>query len=370
LPPPKITVLERGAERSGDIFLTPLPSPVVHPGSNNVVTISPVGPGGPMIVDGAGNLVWFRQLASPNVAANLRMQRYLRRPVLTWWQGGVTPSALGLGEGIVADSSYRTLATVHAGNGYAMDLHEFTLTPEGDALFTVYSPVLVHLPGTPPGTLSHLLDAIVQDVDIRTGLVVWEWHCLGHIPLADSYATPQNSASYDAFHINAIQPLPGDRVLVSARDTSAIYEIDRARGRIVWTLGGRASSFRLGAGARFYFQHDAQMLPSGEIAMFDDEAGPPMKAPSSRGADPRAEPAATDRDRRAQLPPPRGHRRPDRGKPPDRSRRRRVPRVRIGAVLLRVHRERTHGVRRIAAPGRRQLPGVPVRVERDARDEA
>jgi hypothetical protein len=284
LAPPKITVLKRSSGDSGDdVFLTPLPSPIVHPGSNNVVTISPVGPGGPMIVDARGNLVWFKQLAPPTVAANLRLQRYGRRTVLTWWQGPVTPQAFGLGEGVLADSSYRTIKTVHAGNGYPMDIHEFTLTPERDALFTIYSPVLVHLPGTPAGTLSPLLDAIVQEVDVATGLVVWEWHSYGHIPLADSYATPANSSSYDAFHINSIQPLAGGRVLVSARDTSALYEIQRAGGRVLWTLGGKSSTFRLGRGARFWFQHDAQMRANGDISLFDDEAGPPQKAPSSRG---------------------------------------------------------------------------------------
>jgi hypothetical protein len=283
LAPPQISVLKSSPRDSGDIFLTPLPSPVVHPGSNNVVTISPVGPGGPMIVDSKGNLVWFKQLAPPAVAANLRLQRLGTRTVLTWWQGPVTPSAFGLGEGVIADSSYRTIATVHAGNGYQMDIHEFALTPERDALFTIYSPILVHLPGTAAGTTSPLLDAIVQEVDIRTGLVVWEWHSYGHIPLSDSYATPANSTSYDAFHINSLQPLPGGRVLASARDTSAIYEIQRAGGRIVWTLGGKASTFRLGRGARFWFQHDAQMLPNGDVSLFDDQAGPPQKAPSSRG---------------------------------------------------------------------------------------
>jgi hypothetical protein len=282
LTPPRVTVL-RPSATPGDVFLTPLPTPIVHPGSVNTIGLSPVGPGGPMIVDGAGRLVWFKQLTPPTVAANLRIQRYAGHPVLTWWQGPVTFVAFGLGEGVIADTRYRTIATVHAGNGYAMDLHEFTLTPDGDALFTVYSPVLIHLAGTPAGTTTALLDAIVQEVDVRTGLVTWEWHGLGHIPLADSYATPANSASYDAFHFNALQALSDNRVLVSARDTSAVYEVDRVGGRIQWTLGGKASTFRLGPGARFYFQHDAEMLSGGRVSMFDDEAGPPQKGPFSRG---------------------------------------------------------------------------------------
>ena len=279
--PPRITTLKGRSQTS--IFLTPLPSPVVHPGSNNTVTISPVGPGGPMIVDRRGRLVWFKQLTPPEVAANLRIQRLGSRKVLTWWQGTVTPQAFGLGEGVIADRSYHTIRRVHAGNGYQMDIHEFTLTRGGDALFTVYSPVLVHLPGTPAGKLSPLLDAIVQEVDIRTGLVVWEWHSFGHIPLSQSYATPANSASYDAFHINSVQALPHGRVLLSARDTSAVYDVARAGGRIVWRIGGKASDFRLGHGARFNFQHDAELLSRNRISIFDDEAGPPQKGPYSRG---------------------------------------------------------------------------------------
>jgi hypothetical protein len=283
--PPRISVNTPSPQTAGDgdVMLTPLPSPIVHPESNNSIEIHPVGPGGPMIVDGRGRLVWFKQLEPPDVAANLRLQRYQGRDVLTWWQGTVTPSAFGVGEGVIANHSYRVIKTVQAGNGYPMDIHEFQLTHSGDALFTIYSPVMVHLPGTPSGTLSHLLDSIVQEVDVRTGLVVWEWHSYGHIPLADSYATPSNSASYDAFHLNSIQSLGPDRVLVSARDTSAVYKIERSSSRVIWTLGGKASSFRLGPGARFWFQHDAQALPHGRISLFDDEAGPPKKAPSSRG---------------------------------------------------------------------------------------
>src|SRR5581483_3429 len=99
------------------------------------------------------------QLAPPMVATNFRPQRYLGREVLTWWQGTVTALAYGLGEGVIASTSYRTLRTVKTGNGYQADLHEFQLTPAGEALFTVYVPVLVHLPGTRPGKLSPLLDS-------------------------------------------------------------------------------------------------------------------------------------------------------------------------------------------------------------------
>jgi hypothetical protein len=280
---PKISVLQGGSSTADPIFLTPLPSPIVHPESDNSITINPVGPGGPMIVDGQGKLVWFRKLTPPTVAANLAPDRYRGKPVLTWWQGPVTAQAFGLGKAIIADTSYRTIATVQAGNGYKMDLHELRLTPAGDAVFTVYSPVLVHLPGTPAGKLTGVLDSIIQQVDVKTGLVVWEWDALGHIPLSESYANPENSAAYDAFHINSVQPLAGGRLLVSARDAAAIYEVDQATGKIRWRLGGKNSSFKMGPGARFWLQHDARELPGDRVSLFDDEAGPPQKAPAARG---------------------------------------------------------------------------------------
>ncbi len=279
--PPKMSVLK--GSLASDVFLTPLPSPVVHPESNNALTISPVGPGGPMIIDGRGRLIWFHQLPRPTVAANFRIQRLNGRPVLTWWQGQVTIAAYGLGEGVIADTSYRTIKTVRAGNGYSADIHEFKLTPQGDALFTVNSLVMIHLPGTAPGKLSLFLDSIVQEVDVRTGLVVWEWHALGHIPLKDSHVTPALSPYFDAYHLNSIQAVGHDRVIVSARDTCAVYEIDRSSGRILWTVGGKASSFRLRPGARFWFQHDAELHPGNRVTLFDDEAGPPIKGPYSRG---------------------------------------------------------------------------------------
>jgi hypothetical protein len=39
----------------------------------------------------------------------------------------------------------------------------------------------------------------------------------------------------------------------------------------------------MGRGASFWLQHDAQLLPGHRISLFDDEAGPPQRAPASRG---------------------------------------------------------------------------------------
>jgi hypothetical protein len=62
------------------------------------------------------------------IAADVRVQTYEGRPVLTWWQGGLIVGD-GRGSGVIYDQRYRPVKTVDAGNGYRMDLHELTLTP-------------------------------------------------------------------------------------------------------------------------------------------------------------------------------------------------------------------------------------------------
>jgi hypothetical protein len=52
----------------------------------------------------------------------------------------------------------------------------------------------------------------------------------------------------------------------------------------MWTLGGKNSTFKLGRGASFAFQHDVRVRAAGDqvLTMFDDGAGPPYVHSQSR----------------------------------------------------------------------------------------
>jgi arylsulfotransferase ASST len=116
-----------------------------------------------------------------------------------------------------------------------------------------------------------LLDSVVQEINVRTGRLVWAWHALGHIPVsASEVGEPQADQPYDYLHINSIQQLPNGNLLISGAHTWAVYEISRATGHVLWTLGGKKSSFRMGNGTNFYNQHDAQLHPGGLFTVFDD----------------------------------------------------------------------------------------------------
>jgi hypothetical protein len=125
-------------------------------------------------------------------------------------------------------------------------------------------------------------DSVVQEIDIKSGLVMFEWHARGHIAITDTYmhAPREKGSVLDYFHINSVDPLPDGELLISSRNTWATYLINGATGDVVWRLGGKKSSFTMGTGARFAWQHDAEFLPDGTINLFDNSAAPAEAAMS------------------------------------------------------------------------------------------
>jgi hypothetical protein len=263
--PPSISVTKRSAPPAlGDIFVAPQFGPAQD---------------GPMLLDPDGNLIWFdpTSLASKILSTDFRVQQLGSQPVLTWWRG-YTNNGSGRGEGVIFNDNYRQVGAVKAGDGLQMDLHEFLVTPQGDAYFIAVSPVRW------PGVRRPVLDSVVQEVDIRSGLVLFEWHALDHIPLADSYFGSSKTPGHllDPFHLNSISLEPNGNLIISARNTYTVYNVSHATGAVIWRLGGKRSTFKMGPGTSTALQHDAVLQPDGTLTMFDDGAGPPRVHSRSR----------------------------------------------------------------------------------------
>jgi hypothetical protein len=243
-----------------------------------------LGPGqwGPMIFDNAGNLVWFRSLPAGQDATDFRTQTYRGKTDLTWWQGRTLQFGYGLGVDVIADANYKTVVVVKAGNGLQADEHEFTLTPQGSAYVLAYNPLQTSLASAGGPASGLALDSVIQQIDIHTGLVMWEWHSLGHVDVSESYSKLPALATnpYDYFHINSLTTDKSGNFLISARNTWALYQINAHTGAVSWRLAGKKSSFALGAGVPFAYQHNALWLSNGNISLFDDEGAPPVKPPS------------------------------------------------------------------------------------------
>lgn len=268
LRPPVLTVSKPDPSSEGDFFLNPK-------GGTRA--------GGPMIVNGKGQLVWFDPLPLGVNSADLRVQSFNGQSVLTWWQGQIT-AGIGYGEDVIMNDHYQVLDVVKAANGYSADLHEFLLGPNATAWITADSEVRWNLSAVGGPSDGAAEDGIVQEIDLRTGNVLFQWDSLDHVPpelSAVSYAGP-GRGPYDYFHVNSIDPSGYGTVLISSRNTDAVYLVDISSGAVVWRLGGKASSFSMGPGTRFALQHDARLRGGSVVTLFDDEdvanGGPPARA--------------------------------------------------------------------------------------------
>ena len=213
------------------------------------------------------------------------MQQYGGRPVLTWWQGDISVHGFGLGEDAIADSAYEDIGHVRAGNGLRADLHEFQLTPQGTALITAYDPIYCDLSAVGGAVHGAVTDGLLQEIDVRTGLVMFQWTSLDHVALAESYelaGDAQTDWPFDFFHINSIDLTRDGSLLVSARNTWTVYDINGASGQIQWQLGGKHPSFTMGPGTNTAWQHDPRELPDGTFSIFDNGASPKVHS-QSRG---------------------------------------------------------------------------------------
>ena len=192
----------------------------------------------------------------------------------------------GGGVGRIVDTRYRPVATVRAANGYEMDAHEMKLTPGGTALTMSYYVVpwdLTKLGGRSDGLVE---DNVVQEIDVETGAVLFEWHTLGSIPLGHSYrpAPKERGKIHDPWHLNSVELDRDGDFIVSARHTSSLYKIDRETGDVAWQLGGKESDFAMGPGTVFKLQHDARVHRDGRLSLFDNVSeDPKARDEQSRG---------------------------------------------------------------------------------------
>jgi len=265
------------------VSVTTPAQPGAAPGDLFLAPYQGLGAPGEMIAQQDGTLVWFHPLPKGVSSSNFQVQEYEGKPALTWWQGRILQVGFGQGEDVVYDSSYKQIATIRAGNGYRADLHEIRLTPQGTAWIDEFDPI--HMDTSSVGGVRGgiLTDSVVQEIDVKTGLVMWEWHALGHIPLGDStMAVQRSSYPWDYVHINSIDPGSSNDLLLSSRNTCALYDVSLKTGAFNWQLGGPHSTFKLGPGARTWFQHDAEFQQGGLISAFDNGASP-VKEKQSRG---------------------------------------------------------------------------------------
>jgi hypothetical protein len=275
--PPPITILAAPAHIGrGDIFITP---------TGDTSTYA----NGPEILDKRGNIVWFHAIPPAQTASDFRTQTYQGQPVLTWWQG-TGLGGLASGTDYIYNEHHQQIATVNAGNGLSADGHEFLITPWNTALILSYTTATANLTSIGGPADQTVINGVVQEIDIATGKVLFQWNSEDHVPFSQSEQPLPASAStpWDWFHINAVKLDTDGHLLIDARDTWTTYKVNRFSGKIIWQLGGKDSSFALkaapghvldSANEIFAWQHDPEAIGHHVYTFFDNESsGNPLLA--------------------------------------------------------------------------------------------
>lgn len=236
-----------------------------------------------VMVDGNGVPVWWKRTPDSPFNANL-----LPSGEIAWtrWYGDPF--------GMRAKSAWevhrldgtlvRTLKTV----GSPTDTHDMEPLPNGNYLLITYRlrrNVDLRSVGQPAN--SNVIDGEIQEI-APSGKPVWSWSSRDHVALSETRDWGRikktfldGTEAYDLVHLNSVEPR-GNALVISLRNTSAVYRIDHTTGTIGWKLGGtkRDESLRVIGDPQsptFNWQHDARLLPDGTLTVYDNRShvGPP-----------------------------------------------------------------------------------------------
>lgn len=259
--------------------------------SGDDIFLGPAGGGyraGAEIVSTTGRVIWFHPLPAGEGAADFRTQTYHGKPVLTWCQIDARhPGPLSPVTDYIYSDQYRQVATVRAGGGDTTSWHEFVITPWNTALILADKIATANLTSMGGPAHQKVIDGVVQEIDIATGKVLFQWDSADHVPYPDSHQPlpPSANIPWDWFHVNAVHLDTDGDLLVNSRFTWTTYKVSRRTGAVIWQLGGKQSSFRLAAapgqvldkaGEIFAFQHDPEAIGHDEYTFFDNESAPSL----------------------------------------------------------------------------------------------
>lgn len=175
----------------------------------------------------------------------------------------------------------RLLSTITPAGGRA-DAHEVIASSNGTWLMGQHaSRAGVNLESIGLGKSESVYDSTILKTT-ASGQTLWSWSSADHlkvdevlIPMA---AYQPSGRLIDLAHINSFEEDGRGGLIISARDTSAVYRIRMSDGSIDWKLGGTPTAESLtvlgdtdiGTQRNLMGQHDARLQPDGTLTIFDN----------------------------------------------------------------------------------------------------
>ncbi|GAB7337073.1 hypothetical protein MBLNU457_g2478t1 [Dothideomycetes sp. NU457] len=224
------------------------------------------------IVDGHGQLVWMADRWGH--IRDTRVHEYRGQDYITFWNAAMN-TTFEDGTYYMLDSSYETAYKIHPyGNVTGTDPYGFDIFGES-AVMTVRRPAHADLSSIGGPKNASIFDSLVQEIDIATGKLVFQWSALQYFSPRESlerYRSRQDS-SKDIFHINSIDKDDQGNYIILFRYLHAIVCVN-PDGDVLWTLGGKRNSFydlSNGKATRITTEHRAKWQPGNVIKLLETD---------------------------------------------------------------------------------------------------
>ncbi|KAM0721094.1 hypothetical protein Q7P37_003380 [Cladosporium fusiforme] len=193
--------------------------------------------------------------------SDFKPQEYLGKTHLTFSYGNSTGGRKpghGYGKAVFLDNEYQLVEFDLDANVVPLiddpvghlDFHEHFMTANDTLLVTAYNNTPYDLSPIGGPKEGWLANSMLFEIEPPKGRLVSYWSAIEHILLSDSRLPLPSymgdgtvEAPYDFFHINSIQPLGADRLLINSRHTWCSYVIDRASGDVLQTIDGHELGF-------------------------------------------------------------------------------------------------------------------------------
>lgn len=247
------------------------------PPSHDFYAVTPAlgagGSGYAIVFDDHGVPLWWYGSTPGPIDA-----KFLPGGKITWW------GPFGGGDGYQIRELDGTVVHAVSAVGGSTDIHDLQQEPNGDYLVISYQPrEHIDLTAFGGGADDTVVDAVVEEIT-PAGEEVWSWSTHGHVGLEETgrwWPTALAGNLHDIVHMNAVEPVGDDAILVSLRHTDAVYKIDKATGNVVWKLGGTwtPKSLSVKADPQGAYplggQHDMRLQPDGTITIHDNNTNLP-----------------------------------------------------------------------------------------------
>ncbi|KUJ17246.1 uncharacterized protein LY89DRAFT_782413 [Mollisia scopiformis] len=235
-----------------------------------------------VILDQGGHLVWTSSWEGQQIY-NLMVQEYNGESYLTFWAGNDAVGGHGAGFYFMLDKHYKVFKKIGAAGGLDADLHDFRLTENGTALMTVYQVINKDLAELGKPIMGEIWDCLIQEVDIETGELIFQWRASDHYKVSDTFRPIDDDGvigrAFDFFHMNSIAKDYKGNYLTSSRYMHSLTYINGSSGEVIWIIGGKRNMFEDlsdGQATNFAYQHDGRWSDDHTtVTMFDNGVDDP-----------------------------------------------------------------------------------------------